>query len=247
MKDNRPVVLINLCTKSGDDMFYIRRGYVEAIMNAGGVPVFLPLVANREYAAQVIEFADGVLLPGSLTDVDPKYYGADVAPHFGLKGPEREESDFYLLEFAFQKKVPVFGICYGHQSLNVFCGGSLYQDISHDLNSKVKHWQDEPYNRPIHTVKVNNDSIVHRLFQANEIEVNSIHHQGVRTLGPNLKATACSPDGVIEAYENRNGGQLLMGVQWHPERMWRDFPSQFALFKEFVGAARKFHNGNNGR
>ncbi|HEY4492346.1 MAG TPA: gamma-glutamyl-gamma-aminobutyrate hydrolase family protein, partial [Acidobacteriota bacterium] len=120
MKEYKPVILINLCTKTGDDMFYIRRGYVEAIMHAGGIPVALPLVADQDYASRVAEIADGVLLPGSLTDVDPKYYNAPVSPHFGQKGPERDQSDFFLLEHAFKKKAPVFGICYGHQSLNVF-------------------------------------------------------------------------------------------------------------------------------
>src|SRR5262249_23251789 len=154
---------------------------------------------------------------------------------------EREESDFYLLEFASKKKVPVFGICYGHQSLNVFCGGSLYQDIPHDLHSNIQHWQEAPYNRPVHSVRVESESIVHRVFKKQEIEVNSVHHQGVKNLAPSLKPTAVAPDGVIEAYENRNGGQLLMGVQWHPERMWRDFPEQFNLFVEFISAANKWH------
>ena len=152
--EKKLIILINLCSKPDDEMFYIRTGYVDAIMNAGGIPIALPLVANRDYAERVIEFADGVLLPGSLTDVDPKYYGADVTPNFGVKGPEREESDFYLLEFASKKKVPVFGICYGHQSLNVFCGGSLYQDIPHDLHSNIQHWQEAPYNRTVHSVQV---------------------------------------------------------------------------------------------
>lgn len=244
MKENKPLILINLCTKSGDDMFYIRRGYVEAIMAAGGIPVGLPLVADRDYAARVAEIADGILLPGSLTDVDPKYYSAEESPYFGLKGQEREESDFFLLEKAVERKLPVFGICYGHQSLNVFCGGSLYQDIPHDLQSNVLHWQEEPYNKPIHTVRVEENSIVHRIFGKSEIDVNSIHHQGVKTVGPNLRATSFSPDGVVESYENKNGGQFLLGVQWHPERMWRDFPTQAALFQEFVDAARKWREQN---
>src|SRR5262249_25691414 len=122
----------------------------------------------------------------------------------------------------------------------------LFQDIPHDLHSSIQHWQEEPYNRPIHDVQVTNqDSIVYRIFQKTQIEVNSIHHQGVKTLAPGLKETARSHDGVIEAYENRNGGQFLMGVQWHPERMWRDFPDQFALFKEFITAARNYREANS--
>jgi putative glutamine amidotransferase len=244
MKEHKPVILINLCTKTGDDMFYLRRSYVEAIMHAGGIPVALPLVADRDYSARVAEFADGILLPGSITDVDPKYYSEEVTPHFGQKGPERDQSDFFLLEKAFDRKLPVFGICYGHQSLNVFCGGALYQDIPHDLQSSITHWQQEPYNHPVHSVKVEEDSIIFRLFGKKEIEVNSIHHQGVKRVAPNLRATCISPDGVIESYENKNGGQFLMGVQWHPERMWQDYPSQAALFQEFVGAARKWHIDN---
>lgn len=244
MENNRPIILINLCTKNGDEMFYIRRGYLEALMEAGAIPVTLPLMADKDYAAHAAELADGILLPGSLTDVDPKYYKEDVSPYFGLKGPERDQSDFFLLEHAFKRKVPVFGICYGHQSLNVFCGGSLYQDIPNDLKSDITHWQNEPYNHPAHNVTVEENSIVHRLFHKNEIAVNSIHHQGVKNVAGNLRPTAYSPDGVVEAYENRNGGQFLMGVQWHPERMWRDNPSQFALFLEFVKAAKKWRAEN---
>ena len=242
--DHKPIILINLCTKSGDDMFYIRRGYLEALMTAGAIPITLPLMADPDYASHVAELADGVLLPGSLTDVDPKHYREEISPYFGLKGPERDASDFFLLEKVFKRKVPVFGICYGHQSLNVFCGGSLYQDISNELKSNITHWQSEPYNHPAHNVKVEEHSIVHRLFGKKEIAVNSIHHQGVKTVAGILRATAYSPDGVIEAYENKNGGQFLMGVQWHPERMWRDDPSQLALFQEFVNAAKKWRLEN---
>jgi putative glutamine amidotransferase len=244
MNDYKPIILINLCTRSTDDMFYIRRGYLEAIKNAGGVPVALPLMADRDYAQRVIELADGILLPGSLTDVDPKYYGSSISPYYGESGPERDESDFYLLEKAAERKMPVFGICFGHQSLNVFNGGSLYQDIPHDLNSNVTHWQGEPYHLPAHTVKVEEGSIIYKIFGKNEIEVNSIHHQGVKTIAPNLRPTSYSPDGVIESYENRNGGQFLMGVQWHPERMWRESPPQAALFQEFISAANQWHQKN---
>lgn len=245
MNDYKPIILINLCTRNNDDMFYIRRGYLEAIKHVGGIPVALPLMADRDYASRVIDFADGILLPGSLTDVDPKHYGAQPSPYFGEKGPERDESDFLLLESAFDRKLPVFGICFGHQSLNVFCGGTLYQDIPQELQSNITHWQGEPYSNPVHTVEVvEENSIVYRIFRQKVIEVNSIHHQGVKTIAPSLKATSCSPDGVIESYENINGGQFIMGVQWHPERMWREHPAHASLFEEFVNAAGDWHRKN---
>lgn len=243
MSESRPVIVINLCTRSVDDMFYIRRGYTEAIKMAGGYPIALPLMADREYSKRVIELADGVLLPGSLTDVDPRHYGADETPFFGEKGPERDESDFFLLEAAKERKVPVFGICFGHQSLNVFHGGVLYQDIPHELHSPVTHWQGEPYSTPVHTVDLTENSIVHRIFQKKTVEVNSIHHQGVKKLAPGLRATAISPDGIVEAYESVNGW-FQMGVQWHPERMFKEHPLQGELFKEFIAAAGKWRRGN---
>ncbi len=244
IKETKPIIFVNLCTKSGDELFYIRRGYLEAIHAAGGIPITLPLMANRDYAERVCDLADGVLLPGSLTDVDPKLYNAEVSPYYGQKGPERDQSDFFLLEKAFEKKLPVFGICFGHQCLNVFCGGALYQDLPHDVQGNINHWQSEPYNLPVHTVKVESGSIVHRLFQKEEISVNSIHHQGIKTVAGNLRPTAYSPDGIVEAYENKNGNQFLMGTQWHPERMWQDEPSQFSLFQEFVGAAKQWRQKN---
>lgn len=244
MKNSKPYIFVNLCTKTGDEMFYIRRGYIEAITAAGGVPITLPLMANRDFASHVVDLADGILLPGSLTDVDPQLYNAEVSPYFGQKGPERDQSDFYLLEKAFEKKIPVFGICFGHQCLNVFCGGTLYQDLPHDVKSNVVHWQDEPYNLPAHNVKVEENTLLHRLFGKTEVAVNSIHHQGVKKVASNLRPMAYSPDGIVEAYENRNGGQFLMGVQWHPERMWQEDPAQLSLFHEFVGAARKWRQEN---
>lgn len=241
MSETKPVILINLCTRSADDMFYIRRGYTEAIQMAGGVPVGLPLMADRDYARHVIEIADGVLLPGSLTDVDPRHYGAETTPYFGEKGPERDTSDFFLLDEARSRGVPVFGICFGHQSLNVFNGGALYQDIPHELNSPVTHWQGEPYSTPVHTVDIAEDSILQRIFRKKTVEVNSIHHQGIKTLAPNLRATAYAPDGIVEAYESRNGW-FLMGVQWHPERMFREHPVQGQLFRHFIQQAAKWRH-----
>ena len=101
---------------------------------------------------------------------------------------------------------------------NVFCGGTLYQDIPHELNSNITHWQGEPYTTPAHSVKVEEGSIVHKIFGKSEIDVNSIHHQGVKTIAPSLRATSISPDGVIESFENQkrwsipNGSSMASGT-----------------------------------
>lgn len=246
MSEYKPNIVINLCSHGGDDKFYLRSGYIESVMRAGGFPIALPTVGDKEYAARVIEFADGIILPGSITDVHPKYYGSEKSAFYGEEGIERDQSDFFLLEEAFNRKVPVFGICFGHQSLNVFCGGSLYQDLSHDTQTNINHRQWDLNAPPTHTVKIEENSIVSRIFGQSVLPVNSFHHQGVKTLGSNLEATAHAPDGVIEAYELRNGSHFVMGVQWHPERMWREYPAQLLLFKELIAAARKWHLENRG-
>lgn len=244
MNTYKPNIVINLCSHGGDDKFYIRSGYVESVMKAGGFPIALPTVADKEYAKRVIEFADGVILPGSITDVNPKFYGTEKSQFCGEEGVARDQSDFFLLDEAFKRKIPVFGICFGHQSLNVFCGGSLYQDLAHETHTNINHRQWDLNSPPTHTVKMEDDSIVHRLFEQHVIPVNSFHHQGVKKLASNLRATAYAPDGVVESYENRNNGHFLMGVQWHPERMWREFPVQLRLFEEFISAAGNWHAEN---
>jgi putative glutamine amidotransferase len=240
----KPNILINLCSHGGDDKYYIRHGYVESVMHAGGYPIALPTVADPDYAKRMIEFADGIILPGSITDVNPKYYEAEKSPFFGEEGTSRDQSDFLLLEEAFARQIPVFGICFGHQSLNVFCGGTLYQDVSHETHTNINHRQWDLNAPPNHSVKLEEDSVLHRVFKQKSIPVNSFHHQGVKELGPKLRATGYAPDGLIEAYENINGGHFVLGVQWHPERMWREYPLQLALFKEFVDAARHWHEQN---
>jgi putative glutamine amidotransferase len=242
-QNNRPIIAINHCIPH-EEGFLIPRAYLDAIRGAGGVPIVLPLLADRDYARHAMEAADGVLLPGSKTDVDPRHYRATRKPWCGERSRERDRSDFLLLEKAFQRKVPVLGICYGQQSLNVFCGGSLYQDLGRELGNGVRHRQKPPYARHSHTVSVDVDSRIYRIFRKRIVRVNSIHHQGVRELGRGLRATAWAPDGLIESYEAERNGHFVLGVQWHPERMWRKSAPQQALFRDFVEAARLWRARN---
>src|SRR5512144_1685720 len=105
MNSYKPNLVIHLCSHGGDDTLYLRSGYVESVMKSGGYPIALPTVADKEYAERMIEFADGVLLPGSITDVDPKSYGAERSQFCGEEGTSRDQSDFYLLEAAFKRKI----------------------------------------------------------------------------------------------------------------------------------------------
>jgi len=188
-----------------------------------------------------VERVHGVLLPGSPTDIDPTRYGA--APHakLGKLYPERETTDFGILDYVESKNLPVLGICFGVQSLNVHRGGSLVQDIPSLVENHLKHDEDSSKPPARHLIRVEKDSLVGRLAGAPEVEVNSYHHQSIQNPGRNLRAVAFAPDGVIEAVEDTRG-RFIVGVQWHPERGWKDDAFSKALFSSFIEQARLRYN-----
>jgi len=221
------------------------RHYLDAVLWAGGLPLMIPTLADaaviREYVARV----DGVLLPGSPTDIDPARYGATPHAKLGKLYPERDATDFAILDLAErQQDMPVLGICFGVQSLNVHRGGSLVQDIPALVGNALTHDQnrdDGPAAR--HVVRIAEDSLIRRVAGRSEMEVNSYHHQAVASPGRNLRAVAFASDGVIEAVEDTTG-RFILGIQWHPERGWKDDPFSKALFSKFIHQAGLRYNQN---
>lgn len=209
------------------------RHYLDAIVWAGGLPVMIPSVCDRDLIGAYVEQMDGVLLPGSPADIDPTRYGAQPHPKLRRLYPEREATDFALLEFAEKLALPVMGICFGVQSLNVFRGGSLVQDIPSVVSNPVGH-DDEVR----HLVRISQDSLIGNLAGKNEAEVNSDHHQSIQNPGRNLRPVAFAPDGVVEAVEDTRG-RFIVGVQWHPERGWKDDLFSKALFSTLIDQARQ--------
>lgn len=209
--------------------------YLRAIRQAGAQPVEISLgLANDELRA-VAETLDGILLPGSPADVDPAHYGASRHQHCGPVDRDRERTDFALLECALGGKKPVLAICYGIQSLNVFLGGSLVQDMSSERPSTVQHQWDRESGapEPFHRLRLESDARLASLVGAAAARVNSSHHQCIRDLGRELKIVARAEDGVIEAVES-TGDTWIAGVQWHPERMAESDSVARALFRDFV-------------
>jgi len=219
------------------------RHYLDAIIWAGGLPLMIPTVDDRALVAEYVRRADGILLPGSPTDIDPKHYGA--APHekLGDRFPERDATDFAILDLVEkQPETPLLGICFGVQSLNVHRGGSLVQDIPSVVTTPVEHSEENDDKTPArHVVRVEEDSVVGRLAGRSELEVNSYHHQAVEKPGRNLRAVAFANDGVIEAVEDTTG-RFVIGVQWHPERGWKEDQLSRALFSKFIEQARLRYN-----
>lgn len=233
--------LIGVTTRLGEeDNFYLRRYYAEAVEAAGGAPVYIPLIPNREYLSALCERLDGLALSGSNSDLDPIYYGEEPHQKLGPVIPERDESDLMLLEIAEKRAMPVLGICFGMQSLNVARGGSLIQDLASQTPGAIKHEQGKVINRPSHHIKIEADSPLARMAGGETARVNSSHHQAVNRVGRDLRVIARAPDGVIEAVVDTRPDRFALGVQWHPEIGWEKDKLSQAIFREFIEAARKF-------
>jgi putative glutamine amidotransferase len=239
LKD-RPRIGITMRLELETDRFYLGRHYSEAVEAAGGLPVHLPLIPSPEYIAAVMSEIDGLLLPGSDSDVDPARYGQEPHPELGFVVPEKDETDLLTLDHAERRGTPVFAICFGIQSLNVFRGGTLIQDIPSQLPKAIKHNQGAPRDRHSHRVRILDGSLLRQLANTDSAPVNSHHHQAIESLGRELVATAWSPDGLVEAVEDPRSDRYVLGVQWHPELAWARDPLSQALFTRFVSEARSF-------
>jgi putative glutamine amidotransferase len=220
--------------------------YELAISSAGGEPVIIPTDATNSEIAQAVKRCDGVLLPGSPADVDPEKYGAQRHPATAPADAFRDNADELLLQDAYNMRKPVFGICYGLQSLNVWRTGTLNQELPAGINHKAGSRVAEA-----HRVQVDPQSKLAGILReagvlpaGNELvmPVNSSHHQAPETLGDGLRLVAwCPEDGVKEAVEGTAPDQFVLAVQWHPERTYDRDESSRAIFHAFVRAAADWH------
>jgi putative glutamine amidotransferase len=223
--------------------------YVRAIRAAGGEPVEVSLLLDSAELKKQAASLDAVVLPGSPADVDPARYGAGRHQACADADVHREKTDYALIENAFAGEKPLLAICYGVQLLNVCLGGSLWQDISSDLHSEIRHSKSglpPGAGDPIHAAKIDSGGEIAQLAAASGLgnsgdsfgaQVNTSHHQAIRDLGRGLRVAAVAPDGVIEAVEHEPHKHWVVGVQWHPERMEGDALSA-ALFSALVHATR---------
>jgi putative glutamine amidotransferase len=225
------------------DLEYSNRAlpaYLRAVEAAGGEPVIIPLKSSPEEIARSITLCAAVLLPGSKADVDPQKYNAEKHQETAPADPLRDSADELLLQDAYNLRKPVFGICYGLQSLNVWRTGTLVQHIE----SKVNHSAGAKI-EIAHRAVVSKDSLLAAAIPGGQemaaVPVNSSHHQSADVVGDGLLAVAhCPEDGVIEAIEGTTPGHYVLAVQWHPERTFEQNPVSSNLFRTFVESARKW-------
>lgn len=213
-------------------------GYMDAIREAGGVPVIFPLEICPTDLVALCQKCDGFLLTGG-HDVNPALYNQDVYEKCGLPNNERDKLERVVFDYALSHDSPLFGICRGIQIINVFCGGTLYQDLPSEYDSAelVGHQMSPPYDRPCHTVCVVEGSPLSELTSAPKLNVNSYHHQAIKRLSEQLSPMAISEDGLVEAVY-MPGKRFLMAVQWHPEFNFRVDETSRKLFLRFVESCK---------
>jgi putative glutamine amidotransferase len=224
-----------LVTPGERDRAFVYTTYVDALRKAGAIPVIIP--PQPENASHLAEELDGILLAGG-EDCDPSVYGEEAHPKTETMDPRRQTNDLTLARAARERGIPTLGICLGLQVMNVANGGTLIQDIDSEVKTAIEHVS-KPEDRARHDVRIENGTRTASILGGGrEMNVNSSHHQAIKTVGRGLKVTAKAADGVVEGLEDADH-PFYVGVQWHPEDMDGE-KSATAIFGAFVEAARKY-------
>ena len=233
--ENRPV--IGITANYSDIDATVRDRYYKQITNAGGVPVIIPPIADTAIIADTLEKVDGILLTGG-GDYNPLWCGEEPSPKLHNINKERDAAELILTRLAYNKQIPMLGICRGIQTLAMALGGHVAQDIS--SQATIKHSQDADREEATHSVIIEEGSILFSIYhnRIGSLPVNSFHHQAVDNPGSLFRATAHSKDGIIEAIESTEY-KNIMGVQWHPEWLGKD---GLPLFKWLVDSAKEYKN-----
>lgn len=245
---HKPIIAIVSCGKelAGYSIQSMNEFYLNAISSMGALPIILPSVISGEDIKQIAHQVDGFLFPGSHSNVAPHRYGADH--HEPKQDEARDELALSIIRYALDTKIPCLGVCRGFQEMNVALGGSLYQHV-------IKHGFDdhrEPESADFnvkyasaHPVLIKQDGLFYQWTQgASEVQVNSLHNQGVHRLADNLRIEATAPDGLVEAFSIAKH-PYFVGVQWHPE--WKATENAFStlLFGHFIEAAEQYKEHRN--
>lgn len=217
--------------------------YIQAIQIAGGVPIILPPSIESEELNNLIQHLDGILITGG-GDIAIEKFNGQPHPSINDIDSQRDDLEINLVNLALHHQTPLLGICRGQQIINVALHGDLYTDISSQLENAIKHDWFPNIDRDYlaHSITINKNSVLHEIVSNDEIQVNSLHHQGIKKLGQRLIPVAFAADGMIEAVEI-NDHPFFIGVQWHPEWLLA-IPAMRNLFESFVTASKG--NSRNG-
>jgi len=230
------IVAVTATTRQDDESRRVRltASYVDALENAGLVPLIVPPLSNHSASAAILDSVDGLLLTGG-EDVNPALFGQKPHPNLKTVNDQRDTTEIALIQEARRRHVPILAICRGIQVLNVALGGTLIQDIPAQRENALNHDDGGGRKARVHEISVSSDSLTAKALGTSSCAVNSLHHQAVGTVAPELRVVARSPDGIIEALETNDPDWWVVAVQWHPEEM-TDSPEPWdrGLFKAFA-------------
>lgn len=216
---------------------YVNSAYLHAVQQAGGVPVPLPPQLSAASLERLARGLDGLLLTGG-GDIDPALFGEAPHPTLYEVAPARDTLEASATRIALDRRLPILAVCRGIQILNAALGGTLFQDLGTDPGTALAHQQKEPRDQPTHLVTIKAGSRLAETLGTEELEVNSMHHQAVKTLGAGLVAVAWAPDQVIEGVELTDSSRFVLGVEWHPEELCGHSEPARRLFAALVRSAR---------
>ncbi|MCB2213862.1 gamma-glutamyl-gamma-aminobutyrate hydrolase family protein [bacterium] len=229
--------------KAGTSVCTVGQAYVTAITNAGGIPLIIPIRTEMDHLPNLVARLDGLLLSGG-GDIHPRFFQGDNHPKIYGVSEERDQLEFNLVRLILEAHKPLLAICRGIQVLNVTFGGSLLTHIEDQFPNPLKHdwFPDYPRDKIAHSVSLACGRLLHDICRADDIQVNSLHHQGIDQVGDGLEAIAFAPDGLVEGVVVK-GERFALGMQWHPECL-SDNPQMQALFSAFVNACQEMGPAN---
>lgn len=233
MKENlmKPVIGIFPSLDEEEKRIYTNNLYFDEVMNSGGIPVIIPVTDDIEVVSETIKHIDGLILSGGW-DIDPEYYTEKNEGKSKNISVVLDKAEALLIKLAIEADIPILGICRGMQALNVFCGGSLYQDIPSEYETQTIHNKAKP-DVAFHNITVLPDTLLSEIIGTGEVKINSYHHQAVKKIAPGFEAAAYSEDGLIEAIY-RKDKKFVLGVQWHPERSHNEVPTNKIILNIFI-------------
>lgn len=236
---SRPPVIGISCNKK-DGLSCILQYYVDAVVKAGGAPILIPVMTNLAALGIIVNSLDGLIMSGG-ADINPLFVNEEPIPQLQDVDTVRDTYDLSVLRLAMNRQLPIMGICRGHQVMNIAFGGSIYQDIyAQHPHSLLKHSQSQSRDQASHTVFIEpGENNLHNVFgDSTKVAVNSFHHQAIKEIAPEFRATATAPDGINEGIEHIE--KPVFGIQWHPEAMSANDSQMNALFQMQIDAAARF-------
>lgn len=235
----KPLIGVTSSMEVDRKNYYVTNANIEAIIQAGGIPVMLPYLAD-ENIDEIVHKIDGLYLTGGY-DVDPDYFGEEPHEKLGTIIPERDRFEIALVKKALDLDKPILGVCRGSQIMNIAAGGDMYQDIYAQLDQELlQHSQKAPLDHGSHYVDIQEGSLLFRLTGKHSIRVNSYHHQANRRVPEGFKISGRARDGIVEAVESKKHS-FVLGVQWHPEHMVkRGDEAAKRILNGFIQACRNY-------